>query len=268
MISICTAYKNRKKQLIQTLKSISHSAFNDYEMIIVDDGSSEEHRIEELEMFFGFVRVIRIEPEDKTWINPCIPYNIAFKEAKGDKIIIQNPECAHVGDVLSYVNDNLAANEYMSFSCLSWSHLLTEKYCDNDYFGKNDLTELRNIAFGLGSEARYDGDLGWYNHLKYIARGLHFCNAINTNDLKRLGGFDERFADGFNFDDNELVWRVTNAGIPLKFVIDPFVLHLYHYTDCSTDENPDKTELVEKNYLIFQQIQNGELPLWSGNENF
>ena len=175
-------YKNRKKQLVQTLRSMKHSAVIDQaEVIIIDDASDPEHRIEDILEEFPFVKLTRIEQDQKTWKNPCIPYNMAFRMAKGDKIVIQNSESAHVGDVLKFVQDNLKPNVYYSFCCLSYPHILTEKYCDTDYFGKGDMTESINISKGLGQPARYDGELGWYNHPAQWPRGLNICSASTAS---------------------------------------------------------------------------------------
>ena len=81
LLSIVMAYHDRKPLLLQTLKSISFSSQVDYtEIIIVDDGSSEEHRLdninEEVIELTGKkldIKVIRIEPENKWYSNPCIP---------------------------------------------------------------------------------------------------------------------------------------------------------------------------------------------------
>ena len=48
MISIAMAYKNRRSQLIKTLESIESQSHKDVEVIIVDDGSDEEHKITDL----------------------------------------------------------------------------------------------------------------------------------------------------------------------------------------------------------------------------
>ena len=100
MISIVSAYYNRKDLLINTLESLKNSEVKDYEYIVVDDVSSDEHRIEDLQELYPNLKVIRINKEDKWWVNPCIPYNIGFKQIKGDIVIIQNPECKHMGDIM------------------------------------------------------------------------------------------------------------------------------------------------------------------------
>ena len=45
MISIVTAYYNREKLFMRTLKSISKSKYTDeYEVVVIDDGSREKEK--------------------------------------------------------------------------------------------------------------------------------------------------------------------------------------------------------------------------------
>lgn len=98
-ISIATSYYNRKPQFINTLKTIQKSKqINNTELIVVDDCSADEHRLDDIPQQYPFVKVIRLESKDRWYTNPCVPFNKAIKEATGDVIILQNPECLHVGD--------------------------------------------------------------------------------------------------------------------------------------------------------------------------
>jgi len=116
MISIVTAYYNRKDLFRRTLKSISQSVVKDLEVVVVDDGSSHEHRLESLFEEFPFLKIMRLEAGDKWYTNPCVPFNVGIKAASGDIVILQNPECFHSGDILSYVDKNLTQNDYFAFS--------------------------------------------------------------------------------------------------------------------------------------------------------
>jgi len=214
MISIVTAYHNRLQLFINTLKSIESSEIKDFEVIAVDDGSSDEHRLERLLPRFPYLKIIRIEPEDKWWVNPCVPYNLGFKEAKGDIIIIQNPECRHMGDILKKTS-NLKTDEYISFACYS---------LDKD----STYSPIKNLKI-IDRPISYDGQLGWYNHSKYRAFGYHFCSAIHKNNLDLLGGFDERYAKGIGYDDNEILVRIRRMGLNINIVDSPFVSHQWHY---------------------------------------
>ena len=87
MISIITGYYNRKNLFYQTLKSLTKSKFKDFEVIAVDDASSPEHRIEDFIDEFSFLNVIRINENQKWYINPCVAFNIGLKEAQGLSLI-------------------------------------------------------------------------------------------------------------------------------------------------------------------------------------
>ncbi len=241
MISIVTAFHNRKNQFYNTLKSISNSEIKDIEVIVVDDYSDEEHRLESLLDEFKFLKIIRLEKKDKWYINPCIPFNIGFKEAKGDIIIIQNPECLHVGDVLKS-SLSIKEGEYYSFGCYSISKEKTDNLKEVDL----SLDNILNVINPEPKSVTHDGDNGWYNHSLYRPVRFHFTSAIKKSDLDKLGGFDERYADGIAYDDNEILIRIDRMGLKTKFINNPFVVHQWHYSS-NNYSHLNTTELINKN---------------------
>ena len=252
MISVVTAYYNRKKLFTRTLKSmLPYYGKIDFEVIVVDDGSDEAERLEDLQTDFPFLRVIRLEKQNKWYKNPCIPFNIGFEAVKGDKIIIQNPECYHFGAILEYVDAHLEENEYLSFGCFSMDKLNTDD--DSLFFDEKNISKLienNNRSFTT------DGDLGWYNHSKFRPEAFHFCAALMSTDLFDLGGFDERYAKGVGYDDDELIWRIKNKKMQIKFIDDQIVLHQNHYVapDDLVEANKRRFESYKRNKLIFEQI--------------
>ena len=209
-ISIVMAYHNRRRQLLMTLDSIRY--FGNPEIIIVDDASDE--RIDDI----SGITLIRIEPGQKTWVNSCIPYNMGFAQAKGDVIIIQNPECIHIGDILKYT-ENIKEGTVFSHAAYSLDYHL--EY--NDY----DPDGLRYLILGEPQRSQIEHH-GWYNHSKYRPVGYHFCMSMMRTDLERLGGFDETYAPGVGFEDDDLVRRIKKAGMDLQIIDDPFVIHQKH----------------------------------------
>jgi GT2 family glycosyltransferase len=210
-ISIVMAYYNRRSQLLKTLESIRY--FGNPEIIIVDDASTE--RIDDIEG----INLVRIEPKDKWWINGgSVQYNIGFAHATGDVIIIQNPECIHCGDILNYVMELTLCN-YFSFAAYSLDYHLE--------YTNYHLEALRRQVYSEPQRCQV-AHHGWYNHSIHRPEALHFCCAIKRKDLKRIGGFDERFANGIGFDDNDLVRRIRKAGIKISIIDDPFVIHQKH----------------------------------------
>lgn len=253
MISIATSYKNRKPQFTRTLKTIANSSIKDVEVIVVDDASDEQHRLEDLIPQFPFLKVIRVEPHEKWYVNPCVAFNKAFAAATGDKIIIQNPECLHFGDVLKYTDEHLTDETYLSFAAFSLGEQSTDRldlydYCNMD---KAVLMPIASVARPVTKE----GDQAWYNHSKYRPVGYHFCAAITRKNLNAMGGFDERFALGLCFDDDEFLNRVRRSKLEVKIIDEPFVLHQWHYSS-TVYQLSNSNELVSINRNLFAKTKN------------
>lgn len=206
MYIVVMAYHNREAQLLKTLESFSN--YKDIELVIVND--SDPLSLPSLSF-----DVTTITIQEKHWINPGVNFNYGFKYAldkNPEGIIIQNPECYHVGDVMKSVRERLTENNYLSFACYS--------------LGKDQDVDFRNFN---NRTAVSNGDSAWYNHSKYRPEALHFCCAISANNLRKINGFDESFALGLGYEDNYLVHQVNTLGLKIEFIDDPYVLHQYHY---------------------------------------
>lgn len=248
MISVVTAYFNRKELFKRTLESINKTKYKgDFEVIAVDDASDDAERLEDLVKEFSFLKIIRIEKKNKWYFNSCIPFNIGFQQAKGDKIIIQNPECLHYDDILDSVDQNLNDTNYLSFACFSLDKFLTE-----DLISNLNKSTIPAVIENNNHIVRHDGNLGWYNHSVYRSEGLHFCCAISSKNLFNLGGFDESFSLGKGFDDNEFIFRIKKMGLRVEIIDNQLVLHQNHYNEIVKEKNLFKydTELSKKNKKI------------------
>lgn len=256
-------YKNRKNLLIRTLNSLRKSTVKDYEVVIVDDASDPEHRLEDILDIYPEIVLKRVNHEDRYWFNPCIPYNMAFELCKYKTVLIQNPECYHHGDVLSSALQKVNRSNYILFPVYALNQDETENNFD-DISNKSstDLNAYLKPAPWNGIE----GFSGWYNHPNYNRRGLHFCSAIHKSSLKELKGFDERFAYGYSFDDDEFINRVTMSGYKIEFLHEPVVFHQWHYSS-HINHDPRFAELIRENHNLLQKIKNRQLPLWGTYEN-
>lgn len=239
MISIVMPYFNRRQLLLRTLSGFK-SYKEDFEVVIVDDAST--YPIGDIPGMFPFdIKLIRIEQKDKKHVNPCIGFNIGIRHSTGDKVILQNPECAHVGDVLGYINKNLGENDYMSFACYSLgpreSKLVTE----------NSAIDLDILVKSLPhrSADKVGGNNSWYNHSVIRPRAYHFVSAITRNALYDINGFDERFATGSGWDDDDLIRRIRIKGMDVKIVDEPYSVHLWHPANL-THRAPPNRDLFNK----------------------
>ena len=231
-ISIVSAYYNRRKALWRTLKTIEKSSFKDFEYIIVDDASNSFNRIEDFVDEFDFIRLVRIEPEDKRHTNPCIPFNLGFSLVKGDMVIIQAPECLHIGDILSFVANNSKDNQYLVFCCYSLSNATSDRL-DLVNFSlplKELESDIVNAVGGFRNRSTIDvgKNDSWLIHPIYRKNHLNFLTSMTTKDLCDLGGFDERFADGYAAEDTEFASRISKKKMDIKFIEKPFCIHHFH----------------------------------------
>lgn len=256
-ISIVTSYYNRKPQFINTLKTIKHSKqIDNLELIVTDDGSSQEHKLDDILDDYPFIKLITVDPKEKWYVNPCIPFNKSIKAATGDIIILQNPECLHVGDILSNIVENLTDENYITYSVYSADYQSTQdiqKYpFEKKYIFdliKNRLTPFNNQNYVS------EGISCWYNHSIYRPVGYHFISAITKKNMDKLNGFDERFAYGIGFDDDEILFRIKKLGLDVKIIDEPFGVHQWHYSENNFFARVDNAAAAShRNNDIFQNI--------------
>ena len=249
-LSIVMAYYNRKPQTLETLKGFerSYAGKHNFEVVIVDDNSDAENRLEEDIQQFSFpINLIVISAEEKgDRINPCAAFNKGFAAAAGEIIMIQTPECYHVGDVLKHAMDNLGEQDYFSYSCFTAnSSEITQEVIESDPMGltKDETFLARNVAVPASQT-------NWYNHAAHHARGgrniaYGLCSAIHKSKLELIGGFDKRFAGGYCFEIDQLLLAVKyNLKLDIQ-IIEPktcFIVHQYHtskHSSCFNEENED-----------------------------
>jgi GT2 family glycosyltransferase len=233
-ISIVMAHYNRFHLLYNTLTSIykKHNHTN-IQVIVVDDGST---LLEGKEKIFEFPITYVQLPQNKWYVNPCIPYNVGIEYSENDIVIIQNPECYHFDDVIFHTLSNLNDNDYFAYSCYS----LPEKKSCYDIKTPQDFQQR---------SAHHDGDDGWYAHSKYRPVHYHFCASTKRSNLKKIDNFSREYAYGIGYDDNDLVYKLTKAKLNLKLIDNVSVLHQFHYFGNKTSAQSE--ELCRKNENIY-----------------
>jgi GT2 family glycosyltransferase len=111
----------------------------------------------------------------------------------------------------------------------------------------HNSTNTRDFFLSL-PQKRYGGEKkgGWLNHNKYRQSYFHFCSAITKENLNLLDGFDEKYAMGIGYDDNDFLIRVRKLGLKVEIVDNVSVIHQWHpivYQD---------KDLAAKNKKIFK----------------
>lgn len=213
LVSVVMAYYNRKNQLTKTLESIEKTLHANVEIVICDDGSSQEHTIDIDEYRFPII-LKRIDPKDKWWINPCMSFNKAINNASGELIILQNPECLHHGDIIMHAVKNMLYGQYLVYPCLAIGQNCDPMHPPIPVY-KNKNTDNQSSK--------------WYHHPVINPTFYHFASAIPASEIKRINGFDPIFANGIGWDDDEFLYRVKQRLSVATLGHDaPYVIHQYH----------------------------------------
>lgn len=267
-ISIVTSYYNRRAQFINTLNTIKKSKqIDNVELIVVDDCSNDEHRIEDLTNEYLFLKVIRLESKDRWYTNPCVPFNKAIKEATGDVIVLQNPECLHVGDILNDIINKINDEVYLTYGVYSLDETTTSYLYDLPYdnehiFGmiKSQIMPMNNVNYV------HEGHACWYNHSIYRPAAYHFVAAITKNNMDKLNGFDERYSNGIGFDDDEFLYRIKLLGLDIQIIDEPFAIHQWHYSENNFfAKSQNIGEAIKRNQTLFEIITKKENKYYVAN---
>lgn len=207
-ISIVMTTHNRTKQNYFTLDTFMASKFKDVQIIIVEDSTTDFLDIEKLRKYPFQIDLVKIKK--KFWLNACVNYNIGFSLILGSKVIIQNSEVCHIGDIISFVHNNLSENQYIAFDVLN-----LPDFEENDWLYScepRDITLLYKYYERIYSKNKQKYWM-WYQHANNydsMNRQFHFLTAITKKDFDRLGGFDLDFSFASCYDDDELIYRVRH----------------------------------------------------------
>lgn len=236
-MSICMATHNRKRQLLNTLRSINHTK-QDYniEVIIVDDNSDEKLTSAELSKFdYPINYIIR---KDRTRQDPVIPNNIAFNEARGDIVMMSCGEVMLAGNIIDHAFKNCNDTNYLCYGVYAIDQTTYGDINTLDWKKPEVITKIKSIVDEV-SKAYYMPGVanGWYIHTKYRPHALPFCAVLTKKNMDILSGYDERFQFGVGSADVDFVRRINDLKLQTIIIDDPLAVHQPHeMTDYSNGE--------------------------------
>lgn len=253
-VSIVTTVFNRRQQFLTTLKTIALTQYphDQFEVRVVDDAGEQNERVDDLVDKFDYkihLRVVKFE--EKTWQEPITLINRMVYESEGEIVIIQNGECCHVGDIISYAAEKVEKGTYLTFGSFNVD-------AQNTALIQNLAVPDRDSIMGIiGDPPRVkgiawrEGGQWWYNHSVHRPEGYYFCSAMMKQDYINIGGINEAFANGIYYADTEFMRRVFSR-MKVVFVDDPFTVHQHHSHFMQTRANYGA--MKERNKRLFVEI--------------
>ncbi len=209
LVSVCIIHRNRPALLAQALASIEVQTYDNYEVILVDDGSTSpdvETFLSEIEPSFA-ERGWTIIRQENLYVGAS--RNSAARAARGTYLLLMDDDnCAKPNALECFVR----AAEH------SGADILT---CFGDVFaGVNppepDLVAERRTVF-VGADLSYG----------LFRNGFGDANAfVRTSAFREIGGFSEDFRVGLC--DHEFFARAVWRGLQLHVVPEPLYWYREH----------------------------------------
>lgn len=203
MISVIVPMYNSKKTILQTLQGLEDQTRKDFEVIIVDDGSTDNSS--QLISKFNNQSELTINTIHQKNSGPARARNLGVKHSKGDIIIFLDSDCIPpnnwVEEMVKPLNGKIVG-------------------CNCGYRVKNKESLIaRYVDYEIAKR-----------HRKLIGKKIDTIGTYSASFIKSVfketGGFDTRYkaASGEDFD---LAFNIRKRGYDLVFTDKTFVYH-YH----------------------------------------
>ncbi len=203
-VTVCITHYNRAKLLAKTVRGLQQQTYKNFEVIIVDDGSTDEDAIAYLEELDGGTALAecRVLRQHNQYVGAA--RNRALREATGEFVIFMD-------------DDNFARNDQF------------ELFVKAIQVGNYDALTCAAVAFPDDVDPEFDDT---YQHLfvplgSGISPGLYGNNYGDANAIYRrsaidaVDGYTEDY--GLSWEDYELFARMAMAGQSLGVVPEPLM---------------------------------------------
>ncbi|HLX70693.1 MAG TPA: glycosyltransferase [Verrucomicrobiae bacterium] len=197
-ISVVVASYNGARTLKSCLESLQHLNYPDYEIILVDDGSTDA--TQQIVSLFPTVRCIRHEK------------NFGLSVARNTGV------AAAAGEIVAFTDSDCRADE-------DWLYYLACGFVGSEFSGVGGPNLLPPEDSGVATAVMVSP--GGPAHVMLTdleAEHIPGCNmAFYKSALDQIGGFDPIFTKAG--DDVDVCWRLQQAGCKIGFSPSAFVWH-------------------------------------------
>jgi GT2 family glycosyltransferase len=236
--SIVIPVYNKHPYTFHCLKSLlDHSADESFEVIVVDDCSSDKTQ----KMLAGIsgIRVVK-NPENLGFIKSC---NAGADAARGEYLVILNND--------TEVRDGWLTALRQTFNDFPDAGMVGARLV----FADGSLQEAGGIVWRDGSAWNYGRGEDPNNPNYAYCRQVDYCSGaclmIPLRGFQQLGGFDTHYAPAY-YEDTDLAFKVREAGKKVYVQTNATITHFEGITS-GTDPNSGAKQYQEINHQKFTQ---------------
>lgn len=217
MVSIIIVNWNGGDVLRQCLDSLSQISYPNWELLIVDNGSTDGS--EKIKDFKGAKRLKIIKNRSNLGFSPA--NNQALKFVRGEYVLLLNNDTVVAKDFLGKLVDRI--NSDRSIGVIQPKIYLMDSpgYLDN---AGSFLTRIGFLYhWGFGERDRKEFDM---EREIFSAKGA--CMLIRRRVIEKVGLFDKDFFS--YFEESDFCWRVWLCGWKVLFYPEAVIHHKLGYT--------------------------------------
>ena len=248
-VSVVITTYNRSDALLAVLQGLARQTDKNFEVVVADDGSREEHR--GLILNSEIAHILRVT---HVW-HPDVGFTASRVRNRGvaassaDYIVFLDGDCVPEVDFIARHKALAQAGLFVNGSRILLSPELTQQVVEGkeQVCGRSFLYWVRHRLHGDAS--KLTGllrlpDWRWRVQENFSWKGIRSCNmGVWRADFERVDGFDESFV-GWGHEDADLVLRLHHSGVARKngFCATE-VFHLWH-KEAARDQESHNAQLV------------------------
>ncbi len=207
LVSIYITNYNYGSYIKQAIESVLNQTFKDFELIIIDDGSSDNSK--EIIENYAKLKKVRIIFQKNKGLN--VTNNIAMRLARGKYLVRLDADDFFKEDAIEKMCSKLESDSKLGLVF-------------PDYYLIDNLGDI------IGKEQRhaFDKDVSL---LDQPAHGA--CTMIRISFLEKLGGYNESFScqDGYD------LWIRFTAKYPIANINEPLFFYRQHNSNLTKNED-------------------------------
>jgi glycosyltransferase involved in cell wall biosynthesis len=216
LVSILMPIYNYGNRINQTLNSVFNQDYTNFEIILVDDGSTDEFVKTKLKQLENVEKIKVVYKENG---GPSSARNEAFRHSKGEYILpLDSDDMILDGYIRSCVN------------ILTKNKEISPVYCDTHHVGQTQGVEKRPE---------------WSKERLLQGPFIVNCSMFHRESFEKVNGYDEEM---IGWEDYDMWIRMMKEGYVGKRIPKPLFVYFHHENDgtVSTEANKNHMELYQR----------------------